>query len=324
MKLTRIAFCLALIACASLASGSDDECKGFTFFPDRAYVAAVYSHAGSEFIYKVSLATGIAIRLTRAERGFEGLPSFSADGTRMAYSYSPGGKVHSYIVIANIDGSEPHPWPISDTSDLRPVFLADNKHILFARAGYYGHYSPIARPALHEWSFYVADLDGANIRSISGEGFYDVGRVSVSPDGQKMLFVTKAEISEMIEVHSPPPTSDSVVSIGPPVEVDHGERIIAAAMCMPDSKSIIFSAATNHLAHYDYDIYLMDLQTRRVDRLTRNIGYAYGLQLSREGKTAIFMRDSSRWFWNKTEIFLLDTATRKLTPFTITGIDDAR
>src|SRR6202007_1316791 len=104
MKLTRIAFCLALIACASLASGSDDECKGFTFFPDGAYVAAVYSHAGSEFIYKVSLATTIATRLTRAERGFEGLPSFSADATRMAYSYSPGGKVHSYIVIANIDG----------------------------------------------------------------------------------------------------------------------------------------------------------------------------------------------------------------------------
>jgi len=321
MKLIRILFFLALITCASVASASDDECMGFTFFSDGGYVAAVYSHAGSEFIYKVSITTGIATRLTRAERGFEGLPSFSADGTRMAYSYSPDGKVHSYVVIANIDGSEPHPWPISNTSDLRPVFLADNKHILFARAGYYGHYSPVARPALHEWSLYVADLDGANIRPITGEVFYDVGRVSVSPDGQKMLFVTKGEISEVIEVHSLPPMSDSVVSIRPPVEVDHKERIIAAAMYTPDAKSILFSAATTHLAHYDYDIYLMDLQTQRVDRLTRNIGYAYGLQLSTDGKTAIFMRDSSHWFRNKTEIFLLDVATHKLTPFTITGID---
>ncbi|HZC24033.1 MAG TPA: hypothetical protein VE866_11890 [Candidatus Binatia bacterium] len=324
MKLTRIVFCLALITCASVASASDDECKGFTFFPDGTYVAAVCSHAGSEFIYKVSLATGVATKLTNADQGFEGLPSFSADGTRMAYSYSPGGKVRSHIVIANIDGSEPHPWPISDTSDLRPVFLADNEHILFARAGYYGHYSPIARPALHEWTFYLADLDGANVHPIIGGGFYYVTPASVSPDGQKVLFVNKGDVSEVIEVHPLPPTSEPVTFIRPPVEVEHRERIIAAAMYMPDGKSILFSAATDHLAHYDYDIYRMDLQTQKVDRLTRNLGYAHGLQLSRDGKTAIFMRDSSHWFRNKTEIFLLDIATRKLAPFTITGIDQAR
>lgn len=242
----------------------------------------------------------------------------------MAYSYSPGGKVHSYIVVANIDGSEPHSWPASDTSDLRPVFLTDNEHILFARAGYYGHYSPIAQPALHEWSFYVADLDGANVRPIVGEGFYGISRVSVSPDGQKMLFVSKGDSREPIEVYSLPPASQPMFSIKPPVEVDHGERIIADAMYMPDGKSILFNAATNHLAHYDYDIYRMDLQTQKVDRLTTKIGYAYGLQLSRDGKTAIFMRDSSHWFRGKTEIFLLDIATRKLTVLTITGIDPAR
>lgn len=324
MKLLRVVIFCVLATCALSARPSNDECKGFTFFPDGAYVAAVYSHAGSEFIYKVSIATGIATRLTRAEQGFEGLPSFSPDGTRMAYSYSPGGKVHSYIVIANIDGSGPRPWPISDTSDLRPVFLADNEHILFARAGYYGNYSPIARPALHEWSFYVGDLDGANVRPIVGEEFYGISRVSVSPDGQKILFVPKGASSEPIEVYSLPPTTEPMISIKPPVEVDHRDRIIADAMYMPDGKSILFNAATNHLARYDYDIYRMDLQTQEVNRLTRNIGYAYGLQLSRDGKTAIFMRDSSHWFRDKTEIFLLDIATRKLAPFTIIGIDRAR
>ena len=324
MKLSRIfIFSVALASCALPVCASDDECKGFTFFPDGDYIAAVYSHAGSSFIYKISIATGVATRLTGAEQGFEGLPSFSPDGRRIAYSYSPGGEVHSHIVIANIDGSEPHSWPTSATSDLRPVFLADNEHILFARAGYYGNYSPIAQPALHEWSFYVADLDGANVRPIADEGFYYVSRVSLSPDGKRMLFVSKGDRSDVIEVYSLLQPSEPIISIKPAVEVSHQEAIVADAMYMPDGKSILFNAATNDLTHFDYDIYRMDLQTQKVDRLTRKIGYAYGLQLSRDGKTAIFMRDSSHWFRHKTEIFLLDIATRKLTLFTISGIDGA-
>lgn len=316
-------FWVALTTCALSASASDNECKGFTFFPDGDYVAAVYSHAGSTFIYKVAIATGAATRLSRADQGFEGLPSFSPDGRLIAYSYSPGREVRSHIVIANIDGSEPHSWPTSSSSDLRPVFLGDNEHILFARAGYYGNYSPIAQPAMHDWSFHVADLDGANVRPIAGGGFYYVSRVSVSPDGKGTLFVSKGDQSDVIEVYSLPQISEPMISIKPTVEVGHEEAMIADVMYMPDGKSILFNAATNNVTHFDYDIYRMDLQTKKVDRLTRKIGYAYGLQLSRDGKTAIFMRDSSHWFRHKTEIFLLDVATRKLTPFTIRGIDPA-
>lgn len=314
----------ALISCATPSGASDRQCLGFTFFPDGSYVAAVYSSGNSSFIYAISIKTGVATRVTPATHGFEGIPSFSADGKRMAYSYSPGGKAPSHVVISNIDGSDPHAWA-PDTAGLRPMLLPDDEHVLFARAGYYGNYSPIAQPTLHEWNFYVADLDGANARQVTGEGFYLVSRAAVSPDGKSLLFVSSEDHGDLIEIYSLSQPSTPKTVIKSPIEEGHGEALVADTVYTPDGRSILFNAATSRSwGPFDYDLYRMDLQSHKIERLTKHIGFAYGLQLSPDGKTAIFMRGTSHWFGHRTEIFLIDVESRRLTSFRITGIQGDR
>src|SRR5216684_8925384 len=90
----------------------DPHFEGFTFSPDGTYVLAVYSRSGSapSFIYKIALDTGKAARFTTVTTGFETVPSFSSDGKRIAFTYSPDRGARSRIILANADGSDPQPW----------------------------------------------------------------------------------------------------------------------------------------------------------------------------------------------------------------------
>jgi Tol biopolymer transport system component len=135
--------------------------------------------------------TGNATRLTDAKTGEESSPAISADGKRIAYSYSPGKGAHSKIVLGNLDGSDPHPWSPSEGNDFWPVFSPDNKTIIFARSGYYGSYSPIAQPYHRAWNFYASGLDGTNVRQLTNESFYMASPASVSSDGKSMVVVTE-------------------------------------------------------------------------------------------------------------------------------------
>jgi dipeptidyl aminopeptidase/acylaminoacyl peptidase len=239
------------------------------------------------------------------------------------YSYSPQRGGHSHIVISNVDGSGSYSWrAASETDDLRPLFSSDNKTIIFARSGYYGSYSPIAQPAQHEWNFYASDLNGDNVRQLTNENFYLVSRASVSLDGKTLLFVSSEQNGVVILAYSLDQPPKPKVILRPGVGDTAAGTVLGDAMFMPDGNAILFDAATtgSH-GNFDYDIYRMDLHTQKVQKLTTANGYAYGLQLSHDGKTAVFMRDTSRWHATKTEILLLDLATRTLTPFTVTGLD---
>src|SRR5271155_4318284 len=90
-----------LLASGVLASSKSQESyfQGFTFSPDGSYLLAVYFDGTSSLIYKVPIAGGKATRLTGASSGFEGVPSFSADGKRIAYSFSPGKNVSSSLFV---------------------------------------------------------------------------------------------------------------------------------------------------------------------------------------------------------------------------------
>ena len=143
-----------------------DRIRAVAISPDGKTIAVDFGMDNPSFIYKINVDTGIATRLTSAKTGVESGPAFSPDGRRIAYSYSPGNGAHSSIVIVNVDGSDLYSWAPSGGNDYWPVFLPDNKTIIFARSGYYGSYSPIAQPHPHAWNFYASDREGTDVRQL--------------------------------------------------------------------------------------------------------------------------------------------------------------
>jgi Tol biopolymer transport system component len=301
-----------------LASSKRQESiyQGFTFSPDGSYLLAVHFDGTSSFIYKVPTTGGNATRLTGATGGFEGVPSFSADGKRIVYSFSPGREGGARIFTANADGTDAHPLVNSGTNDLGALLSPDDKTIVFMHYGYYGNYSPIARPAPHEWNFYASDLDGNNVRQITRGSYWMVSPASFSPDGRTLVFV---DSFDDILLYPTKDANGQKVVLKPTL---NGKKANAycKAVFSSDGKSIIFTASytSSFWGTYNYNVYRLDLGTHTVETLTTEKGDIGALAVSRDGQWVAFTHDE--WKPHTATIFLLNLITRKMMPLTIIGI----
>lgn len=320
------ALLLLLLTRMSYGDSSSGQIRSVAISPDGKLIAVDVGKGSTSFIYKIAVDTGSATRLTNAKTGEESGPAFSPDGKRIAFSYSPGNGVHSNIVIGDVEGSGLRSWSPSESNDFSPVFSPDNKTIVFSRSGFFGSYSPIAQPHPHAWRFCASDLDGTNVRELTSESFYMASPASVSPDGKNMVIVTEGiDTNRQIAVYSLDRPGKPTQSLQPhvPKEADHKNPILNFPNYMPDGKSILFMAASNGKHGYDYDVYRVDPGTGSLERFTNGNGYATGLKVSADGNTAVFLKWHSDWRGtpDKSELYLLDMQTHKLTPLKITGLD---
>ncbi len=317
-------FFLFLVLGSTCSGSPSGHISGLAVSPDGKLIAVTYEEGGGSFIYKVSVTTGNATRLTKATIGEESGPAFSPDGKRVAYTCWPGKGARSRIVIVGVDGSNPRQWSPSGVADISPALSPDGKTIVFSRAEFYGSYSPIAQPHPHELDFYATDLDGTNIRQLTSESFYMVSPASISPDGKSMVVVTEGleagpHVAIYSLIHPGPPTQTFQPHV--PKEVDHKNPILTYPNYLPDG-SILFMAASNGKRGFDYDVYRLHPETSSIERLTTANGYATDLQVSADGKTAAFLKWRKNWMGDLTgnQIYLLDVQSRKLTPLKVSGL----
>ena len=315
---------LFLLARICYGGTSAYQIESLAVSPDGKVIAIDIKKGGSAFIYTAAVDTGVAARLTNAATGEETSPTFSADGKHIAFSYWPGEGARPRIAIVDVDGSNLRQWPPSGVVDLSPVLSPDNKTIVFARAKFYGSYSPIAQPHPHDWGFYAADLDGTNVRQITNEGFYMASRASISPDGKNMVVVTEGlKTNQRIAIYSIVEPGPATRSFQPhvPHEADPKHPIFAYPNYAPDG-SILFMAASDGKHGFDYDVYRLEPETGTVERLTTGNGYATELKVSADGKTAAFLRWRKNWLGELVgnQVYLLDVQTRRLRPLEITGL----
>jgi Tol biopolymer transport system component len=310
------------VACRGASSG---KIESVAISPDGKIVAVGFRKGDTSFIYRIDVGAVSATRLTNAKTGEESSPAFSPDGKKIAYCYSPTRGTNATIVVVNTDGSEPHSWSPTGSGDFSPSFSPDNETIIFARSGYYGSSSPIAQPHHHAWNFYASSVDGANVRQLTNEKFYMASEASVSPDSKNIVAVTEdLDTSPQLAIYSLDHSDKATLSLRPhlPGEPKIGQEFDSPNY-MPDGKSILFLAATNGRHGYDYDAYRVDIGSGAVERLTKGNGFASNLRISADGKTAVFLKWRSDWHGTpaKSEVYLLDVQSRKLTPLKISGLD---
>jgi dipeptidyl aminopeptidase/acylaminoacyl peptidase len=316
----RVGLCLLLlfiIPPAMYCGESPGQMLGLTISPDGRFMLTTYVKGNSWRIYKIDVRTGNAIRLTDATTGEESSPTFSPDGKLIAYSYLSE-KDHQRIVVMNVDGSSPRTLPGSGTANLDATFARSGEKIYFRRSE--------PRPNEHRWDIFSMEIDGSKLTQLTHEGFYSIYEPSLSPDGESMVVVTEGWDTSLQQI--------TIYSLDHPEEP---QRIIRPRLpskpapkqafespnYMLDGKSILFMAATHEKRKNDFDVYRLDLETGAVERLTNGNGYAGGLKLLPDGKTAVFLkwREDRHGTIVGTDVFLLDLQTHGLTPFRVTGLN---
>ena len=273
----------------------------------------------SSFLYRKNPSDGTSVRLTSAPTGIESEASFSHNGKIVVYSFANSPDAKSAVWVVSTDGSNPHALTGHDEDALHPVFSPDDSKVFYAASSFTGHYSPVVRPARHDWDvFSIPVQSNATTAStapmqITHESFYDLQSLDVAADalnqgGNKLLISTSAyPIGPLLEefnlgtsgrdkIFQPHVQGES--SVGP----TYGE-----ARFMHDGMIILFVAASNTSGgNYDYNVYSMsDVTGSEIKQLTHLKGPTKELRLLPNGKAA---------FVNGGTAYVLDINTQTAKP----------
>ena len=272
------------------------------------------SSGSSSFLYRKDKTGGTAVRLTSVLNGIESEASFSHDGKLVVYSFADTPDSRSAVWIVGIDGSSPHAISSENQDALHPVFSPDDSKVFIAMSSFTGHFSPVVRPARHDWDVFsvpvqaAAAIAGATPTQITHESFYDMQsldaiRDPINPGETAILISTTGyPIGALIEQFGSGPSSRKEIfqphvqgepSVGP----SFGEaRFVHGGM------DVLFVAASNRQGgNYDYDVYSMsDVTGAGIKQLTDLKGQTKNLR-ALPGNKALFE--------NSGIMYLLDTQT---------------
>lgn len=266
--------------------------------PVGTIVLSSRSSGNSSFLYRQNSSSGTTTRLTTALSGIESEASFSHDGKFVVYSFakSPNSKSEVWLVCA--DGSNPHAISGKDVDALHPVFSPDGSKAFFAASNFTGHYSPVVRPARHDWDVFSVPVSSgaASIdvtpTQITHASLYDLQSLDIATDalnqgGMKILISTTGyPIGALLEEFNLGATGrDKIFQPHVPGESKLGPSY-GEARFIHDGMDVLFLAATDASGgDYDYNAYSMsDVTGSEIKQLTQLKGMTTELKVLPDGK----------------------------------------
>jgi len=240
----------------------------------------------------VSIAFALAARLKTAPRGpspapsrtvpftsFPGLewtPSFSPDGSRLAFESSFPGDDESRIFVKLIGDDPPQQLTNGPGSDMYPAWSPDGRSIAFARVATEG-IGLFMVPAIGGPARRVMDLTGQ-------KPWWNCStRPRWAPDGRQLVFTSKEGQSCRVEVLSLA-TFDRRVLTSPTAPAHD-----AVPVYSPDGRSIAFVRNRNYFMG---DIYVVPVSGGSATRLTNDDADTWGqLAWTPDGRYIVFSSD---------------------------------
>jgi Tol biopolymer transport system component len=247
-------FCLTLLLGA--VSAADATPQG----PNGRIVFALNDGSGGAELYSVN-ADGSAMRRLTWSPQVEQAPSWSPDGTRIAYESSLGGNFHVWVM--NADGSSQTELT-SGTQDMDPAWSPDGTQIAFAR------------PSSNGWNLFVMNADGSGLRRVSDVFGNDP---AWSPDGRRLAYVG--------------PDGIGVVGIDgfDPHRISALGTFAAGPSWSPDGTRIVFSR--NNAGGYPGELFVANADGSGEQQLTSD-GYANAHPAwSPDGTEIVFQRTAT-------------------------------
>lgn len=189
MTLPGIAFFLIGMTLPAPARGSDHSRVTFDIAPDGNTI--VFGAADGD-LHEFDLATGIVNSLTQTER-WEQSPGYSGDGKWIVYVSCDPAAAATNISLRSRDGQLVRDLT-SDTKycDDCPSFSPDGSQVVFTRAHRHRPYS-MGGWTWDDWDVYVINVDGSNLRRITGEKHYQLRWPRFTANGKQIYYGTIAD-----------------------------------------------------------------------------------------------------------------------------------
>ncbi|MCB9853918.1 MAG: TolB family protein [Phycisphaerales bacterium] len=205
---------------------------------------------------------------------------YQREGSTYAWDM-PGGMD---IIEANLDGSSPMQLTTTDGYDAECSFNAAGDRIVFCsdRDG--------------DPDLYTMAADGTDVRQITNHDGYDGGPF-FSPDGKRIIFRADRNQDDHLQLFVIDVDGKNERQLTP-----HGDVVRWAPWWLPDGHSIVY--ATSIHGHFNYEVYLMNIDTGKYTRVTWARGFDGLPVISPDGKT--MMWTSKRSKDGTSQVFIAD------------------
>lgn len=184
-------------------------------------------------------------------------PSWSPDGTQIAFASDRDGDANYNIFVMNIDGSNLRTIVTDTGGDFAPAWSPDGSKILFQAW----------RDNATRWDIYVVDIDGSNERALISTEL-DEQLATWSPDGTKILYQAGlADIGTDVYVANADGSDVARLTSG-------NGRLHSSPSWSPDGAQIAFESNLHQAVIVgvtpvaEYELYVMDANGGNVKRMT--------------------------------------------------------
>jgi hypothetical protein len=266
---------------------------------------------GSSTLYRIDTRTGIAKQLSPSAHGYDSFASFSPDNGQVVFAHSEDEKQYT-IMLADSSGNNSHPLLADGRNDSWPRFSRDGRTIYFIRT------------AGNAFDLFSSTLDGKNVTQVTHQNYtFKLGPYlqtvpSVSSDGKQMLLTTEEslQLCSLSGVSQQASNLTLQIPSAPP-----SSPIFVSGYFSADDNGLLFMASNEK----GYDIYRLDLTSRKVQMLTNNDGYATDFRLSVNGGKAVFLKWKTSSFQKlprSYQLELMEMKTGAVTPVNFSGLPE--
>jgi TolB protein len=279
----RFVVVIVALACVSL-EGQSRPSGEIVFQSDRE---------GPTRLFILDLAKNEQRRVGSAGNWLDEEPAWSHDGRRIAFSSTRGGANNLDIWIMDADGANPTRLTDHAAAEQDPAWAHDDKSVFFTgerdgRGEIYrvwlqdkrveritsgidraimpatsrdGRYLAYAAQTIMNFQVHLIDLTNGNRRQVTTGG--GACRPAFTPDSQEVAFV---------RLDREPSRIEAARETGTRVLVQDGRLWSYYPAYSPDGRFLAFSVSPEHHEGEDWDLAVMNLQTRQWSRLTSGRG----------------------------------------------------
>jgi Tol biopolymer transport system component len=295
---------------------------------------AYFSFDGAELIFQATVGERQCDAIYRmdADGGNVRMVS-SGEGATTCSFIAPGGEAIIYASThlggpecpPKPDMSQGYVWPLYESYD---IFRADpeggNLVRLTDTPGYDAEavYSPKGDRIIFtsvrsgDLELYLMDPDGGNVEQLTDTPGYD-GGAFFSRDGEWIVWRASRPTGEALADYQrllaqglvrPGKLEIYIMNLTDrePIQLTDNGAANFGPYWHPDGRHVIFVSNMDDPKGRDFDMYLIDVETREVERVTRFPGFDGFPMFSHDGKTLVFASNRNNTVRGETNVFIAD------------------
>jgi len=237
--------------------------------PDDSKIAFSYYVDGNESIYTANADGTNVEKITNSNNQQDDrYPEYSSNGERIVY-LSRGPDAIQTLWVTGHDGSG-RQLTDSEFHVTDAIFSQDGETIFFIAMKGEAFNQPPEESSGEGFDLFSIEADGGNVNKLTDADYFNMNHLSLSPDGNMIYFSNFDGENERIYSYS---LADGTVNDQPSIVSEElvNERTLNRPQLSPEGEYLAFtevSEESQDSSLFEYELFLLDLQTNHVERLT--------------------------------------------------------